>query len=196
MEGEASHIDQVQGLINYMIDTNTGQSGSRVWYEEGGEFYICGVHVLGAKLVNSPTLLTRAMYQQIYMWTQEMKFKDFLLQFGDTKKLEFIDQEITTELIEILMDYKLNDLSILNLSQKRIDAEGVRALAQNTSWINLSQLNLSSNKIGAEGAKTLAQNTSWVNLSHLDLSWNGIGAEEAKLLRQNKTWKALKTLNI
>jgi len=194
MEGAASHIEQDQGLINYMINTGAGQSGSGVWYREGEDYYVIGVHVLGTYFVNKATLLTRAMYQQIHMWIEHVGFKDLLGQLEGPKILELSNQEIDAKCLFILIKYNLDNLEILYLSGNKIGDEAAKILAQSTSWINLSQLNLWSNNIGAEGAKALAQNTSWINLSHLNLWSNNIGAEGAKALAQNTSWINLSKL--
>jgi len=196
MGGEASHVDQNRGIINYLIDTESGQSGSGVWYQEGEEYYVCGVHVAGTQFVNTATLLTRAMYKQIHTWVEQVGFREFLFQMKGSKELKFEDQEINTECLSILVQYELGDLEILRLDCKEIGSRGAKVLAQNTSWIKLSHLNLTFSNIGAEGAKTLAQNTSWINLSQLHLGWNQIGADGAKALAQNTSWINLSLLNL
>jgi len=194
MEGTVSHIDRKKGEIKYIIDTATGQSGSGVWYQEGGGYYVCGVHVTGTNFVNSATLLTRKIYQQIYGWVHQEGFKECFLELRSTKELIFYGQEINTECISLLMQYNLNNIRVLNLSWHSIGDEGVKVLAQNTSWSNLSELNLARNEIDTEGAMALAQNTSWTNLSELNLARNEIDTEGAMALAQNTSWSKLSKL--
>jgi len=224
MEGEAANIDEIQGYIHYLIDTGTGQSGGGVWYQDGENYYVCGVHVSGTHFVNTATLLTRAMYQQIHAWLQlqSTSFNELFLKLRDgALEYCFSWNKITVECVSILMKYHLDEitdlffshqeigiekaqmlaqktswtnLSKLDLYYNNIDSEGVRALAQNTSWTNLSMLTLYCNNIDSEGARALAQNTSWTNLSMLDLSNNKIGSEGARALAQNTSWTNLSTL--
>ena len=188
MEGESASIDQEKGQINYLIDTAAGQSGSGVWFQEGEDYYVCGIHTTGNKFVNTATLLTRAMYKQIYAWVRQATFKNFFLRLGDTKELKFEHQEINAECISLLTKHNLDDLRILFLTKEKIGNEEAKILARNASWNNLFWLELSDNNIGSEGAKVLARNASWINLSSLHLSGNNIGAEGAKVLAQNTSW--------
>jgi len=191
MEGTACHVDQDRDLISYLIDTGVGQNGSGVWYQEGEDYYVCGVHVLGTHFVNKATLLTRSVYKQIYQWMHEGSNDRWLLSFDSIKKLEFQDFQIDTECLSLLAQYNLENLATLNLFSKKIGPEGARVLAQNTNWMNLSWLQLERNNLGLEGAKYLAQNTSYLNLSKLDLQNNNIGSEGAKALAQNTSWTNL-----
>jgi len=75
---------------------------------------------------------------------------------------------------------------VLNLSHNQIGEEGVKALAQNTSWISLRLLCLVSNKIGTEGAKVLPESTFWTHLKQLHL-WED--SDVGMLLKQEMTCK-------
>ena len=196
MQGTAAHIDRARGQINYLIDTSTGQSGSGVWYQEEEDYYVCGVHVSGTKFVNTATLLTRTIYQQIYTWLQEQaSFKELFFKLRDKKELK-LQKNLRSGCVSLLMKYNLDDLTCLSLSSHLLREEAVKELAQNTSWTNLSKLYLHKNIINAEGIKELAQNASWVNLSDLYLSHNKINLEGAKALAQNTSWKNLSKLNL
>jgi len=97
MEGIAAHIDEDRGHINYLIDVEAGQGGSGVWYQEGEDYYVCGVHVLGSHFVNKATLLTRSVYKQIYQWLHEGSNVKWLSPLGSIEKIEFEDFQIETE---------------------------------------------------------------------------------------------------
>jgi len=191
MEGSVSDIDTVQGHIHYMIDTYGGQSGSGIWYKEGNDFIVCGVHVLGCGIVNKGTLLTRRNYQQIHSWINQATLKEEL-------SLVICDGTILWDLeyLSFLTKFSLAKLTTLLFRGWRMNERHTKVLAQNTSWINLKVLDLAKSNIGEEGARELAQNTSWINLSELNLSWNHIGAEGAKALSLNTSWTNLSKLNL
>jgi len=196
MEGSASYVDRDQSEIQYLIDTDVGQSGSGIWYQEGDEYYVCGVHVRGDTSVNQGTLLTREIYQQIHDWIQKAVVKDSLLMLGDRKRLEFSDYQIDTECLSLLLKYNLDDLQTLDLFNREIGEEGVKVLAKNTSWKQLLELDLSQNNIGIEGSKSLARNSSWSSLSKLDLSRNNIDSEGIQALAKNAYWINLQELKL
>ena len=69
MGGEASSVGK--DLFGYTISTNSGQSGGGVWYREGDNCFVVGVHVLGDNLVNQATLMTKERCERIQGWVQE-----------------------------------------------------------------------------------------------------------------------------
>ncbi len=197
MEGEASHIDESQNYIHYLIDTGTGQSGSGVWYQEEENYYVCGVHVSGTHFVNTATLLTRTMYQQIHMWLQKAHLKESFFEMKTSKDLSLqLVMEMNVKCISVLMKYRLDGLTKLTLNKTKIGNEEIQELAKNTSWIQLTELDLSFNAIDSEGARALAENISWKNLSWLNLSNNNIGPEGASALAQNTSWTNLLGLDL
>lgn len=143
MEGEANLIDEENGYIKYLIDTGSGQSGSGsgVWYQEGEDYYVCGVHTAGTvyQVVNKATLLTREIYKQIHEWLQKAKLRELLFKLGKRKKLRFSDFEINAEYVSLLLKYNLSDLTCLDLNSKGIGSEGAKILTKNTSWTSLSK---------------------------------------------------------
>ena len=196
MEGKANNIDHYRGLMDYIIDTGKGQSGSGVWYEENGDYYVCGVHVLGGQTVNTATLLTPKMYKQIHEWIYEAVPGEFLVGLGEKKELAFCDQKIDVDCMEALMKYNLDGLTILDLNYRKIGTEGIRVLAQNISWTHLAELHLDGNNIDLEGVKELAQNRHWTNLKYLSLCHNNIGSEGAIELAKNESWINLSVLSL
>jgi len=195
MEGPAAYVDRQRGLMQYPIDTAGGQSGSGVWYREGEDYYVCGIHQGGNLTFNQATLLTKGIYEQIHTWLQQIPKQD-LLQHYNTRKITLSFPPEHVGCLSLLATYNLKSLEYLDLSQKYIDAEGAAALAQNTSWTNLLVLFLCINDLGANGAAALAQNTSWTRLSQLHLSHNIIGGEGATALAQNTSWTNLSYLNL
>jgi len=191
MEGTALHIEKEKGEIHYY--TVVFQSGSGVWYQEGENYYVCGVHWSRDRA----TLLTRDIYRQIHQWLQQANSNEFLFKLREDKTLSFWSSEMSPEAVSLLMKYNLDDLiSLTVMSDDGGEFTGVKELVQNPSWTNLSKLELISNYIGIEGAKALAQNTSWVSLSELNLMKNGIGADGAEALAQNSSWTNLSELNL
>ena len=192
MEGDVSHVVQEKGFFKHLVDTEAGQSGSGVWYQDGEDFYVCGVHISGTHLANTATLLTRAMYKQIHEWLQRTSLKrEFSFKLGEKKELDFGELRINKECLSLLMKYNLRDLTCLRLCSQEIGNEEVKILAKNASWVNLSVLDLSHNKIDGEGVKELAQNTSWINLLELNLSFNNVGVEGIQELKKNVYWGKL-----
>ncbi len=52
------------GLLGYDIDTATGNSGGPVWFEEGGDCILAGIHVIEGKAV----LLDGASLEEVNAW--------------------------------------------------------------------------------------------------------------------------------
>lgn len=197
MEGEIGYIDQDRGYIKYLIDAGSGQEGSGVWYQEGKDYYVCGVHVGDvSQIVNKATLLTRDIYEQIYNWLSQDTNSKWLFTLEVIEKLEFEDFPIDTEHLSFLVEYDMFDLKTLILISKKIGPIGAGILAGNTSWINLSKLDLFNNQIGPKGCQALARNSSWTNLSSLNLNRNNIGTEGAIALAKNSSWINLSKLSL
>jgi V8-like Glu-specific endopeptidase len=55
-------------VITYEIDTAGGQSGSPVWYLEGGNRYAVGIHTNGHQSGNSATRIQSNVYSNIANW--------------------------------------------------------------------------------------------------------------------------------
>jgi len=194
MKGRVSGIDQARSLFSYEIDTNAGQSGSGVFYQKDGNYYVCGIHVMGFENTNQATFLTRKIYEQIYIWIQQVVSKEYLYLLEPVDELRFSGLKFDRECASLLIKFRLNNLQTLDLHDLGIGAEGVRILAKSDCWVNLSKLILSLNRLGEIGAGFLAKNTSWTNLSSLDLGGNNIGLKGFSALIRNTAWRNLSCL--
>jgi serine/threonine protein kinase len=87
-------------------------------------------------------------------------------------------------------------LWLLDLTNKGIGDEGVKALAALPSLANRSTIILSGNNVGDEGAKALAASPHVVNLSKLVLWDNHIGDEGVTALAQSPNLAGLNTLDL
>lgn len=180
------------GMIHYEIDTYDGQSGGGVWYQEGENCFVCGVHVAGDKQlgINYAVLLTQGRYDQIKEWikdsipkTIDRNLRDEL--FDNVTKISFVHQYMDNKGAQLFTSERLPNLTILDLSYNDINDVGIQALAQNT---NLLSLNLTANRIRDIEASFLAQNSTLVKLI-LDI--NKIGDAGADFLSQNTTLLSL-----
>jgi|GEM_PF-1981507 len=137
--------------IEYQIDTFNGQSGSGVWFQEGEDYYVVGVHVAGGdeiRKVNWATLLTKSRYDQINTWVQE---------------------SVRARLSKILKGQVLDGITEIDLSSQSIGDFGVMELAS-YRLPALKTLRLMDNNIGAKSGEFLA---SFITLTSLDLMGNG-----------------------
>ncbi len=194
MQGTARDIDQERSRFNHSIETDPGQGGSGVWFQEGEDYYVCGVHLSGVRFAKKATLLTRAIYAQIYQWVHEVSNDQSLLGFDNIKELGFEGCKIDASCLSYLAKCDFDKLTILRLSSLKIQSKDAKVLAQNRSWLNLSELDLSKNNIGSKGVKALAENSTWINLSKLNLQSNKIGPKGAKALAKNTSWVSLSEL--
>ncbi|HKI32187.1 MAG TPA: protein kinase [Gemmataceae bacterium] len=87
-------------------------------------------------------------------------------------------------------------LWLLDLTNKGIGDEGVKALAALPALANRSTIILSGNGIGDEGVKALAASRHVVNLSKLVLWDNHIGDEGVKALAESPNLAGLSTLDL
>jgi hypothetical protein len=62
--------------ITYDIDTYPGQSGSGVWMQRQGGYYVIGVHAYGDDQGNYATRLSRAKMNQLAKWMKNYQFRD------------------------------------------------------------------------------------------------------------------------
>ncbi len=113
---------------------------------------------------------------------ERIKTNDFTLEKLDLSRKELKDKDIGELVIALSTN---TTITILNVENNQIGAEGAKALAANTT---LTTLNVRYNNTGAEGAKALAANAT---LTTLDLGYNNIGAEGAKALAANTTLTTL-----
>jgi len=191
MEGRATNIDQ--DFIEYEIDTYRGQSGSGVWYQEGENYFVTGIHVLGDNIrpVNKATLLTKDRYKKIREWA-ENSIKQFIIENirdGIFQNVDYADlsyKHIGNFGVITLCEYA-RFLNTVNLSGNGINDSACGVLAQHPTITNL---NLNYNYISNRGAGEFAQNP---RLLSLDISWNCIDDEGAINLLKSK---ALINLNL
>lgn len=201
MKGPVSHIDD--HMISYEIDTYAGQSGSGIWYDEGDEHYIIGVHVQGSSNHNQGIFLNKERFERIKQWTQLpypkavnvelQKLNLYSKQFGvsGAKYLSkaslshLIDLEIGNNLIgdkglEFLSKANFPELQHLGLVRSEIGDKGVKFLSK-ANFPQLQSLNLSKNGIGDRGAEFLSR-AHFPKLQSLELSYNNIEDRGAEFL--------------
>jgi len=102
MEGPAAYVDKQKGLIQYQIDTAGGRSGSGVWYREGEDYYVCGIHQGGNLTYNQATLLAKSIYKQIHEWVRETPTKNLLMRLQNTG-FELSGFQIDADCLSLLM---------------------------------------------------------------------------------------------
>jgi Ca2+-binding RTX toxin-like protein len=74
MYGATDHADFLAGnrlFYNGRLDTYSGQSGSGIWVEEGGQRHIIGVHTSGGQYFNAGTALTPEIHRQVVSWIND-----------------------------------------------------------------------------------------------------------------------------
>jgi hypothetical protein len=91
---------------------------------------------------------------------------------------------IERELARLFASRHVANLTTLNLTGDRIDAEGAERLAASKHLARLTTLDLSNNRIGTEGARALAASQHLDRLAELNLSRNGLDADGAKALAE------------
>jgi serine/threonine protein kinase len=97
--------------------------------------------------------------------------------------LDLTNKQIGDEGVKALADSpRLANLSVLILSGNQISDEGAAALAGSSHIMNLSRLVLWDNRIGDEGVMALAASPQLANLTALDLGSNRVGDEGVKAL--------------
>ena len=155
MKGAVKENDQK--LISYEVDTEGGQSGSGVWIEDGQDYLVVGVHILGNLPYNQATLITKNRYDLIQTWMKG-----------------FIGSNIYNN---VLRDFQLDKLKVIDLSGTYIGDYGVQLLAQ-SNLNNLDKLMMKRNCISDKAMEILA-NQPFPKLTVLDLEYNRIGNEGA-----------------
>lgn len=74
MYGATDRADFLSGnrlFYNGRLDTYSGQSGSGIWVEEGGQRHIVGVHTSGGYYFNAGTALTPEIHRQVVSWIND-----------------------------------------------------------------------------------------------------------------------------
>src|SRR3990167_5499551 len=87
-------------------------------------------------------------------------------------------------------------LRALDLSDHRIDAEGLQSLAQSSCLRSLTSLGLESNRIGDEGLRALAESSFLRALTSLGLGENRIGAKGVRSLADSSFLRSLASLTL
>lgn len=169
MGGSTSLIDN--NHISYTIDTYCGQSGSGVWYQEGDNYFVVGVHVLGNSTVNQATLMTKQRYQQIKQWITEYYISKGIYNGIRTLRLR---ENIGDYGVSILVGYAIQKLISLDLGENKIGIEGVKTLCSATTFPELTSLDLSSNNIDIAGVRALITSAALSKLTHLNLENSNI----------------------
>jgi V8-like Glu-specific endopeptidase/GTP-binding protein EngB required for normal cell division len=59
---------QLNNMLSYEIDTNSGESGSPVFYKRDGKYYTIGIHVHGGVDSNKATRITTSVVNYIKHW--------------------------------------------------------------------------------------------------------------------------------
>lgn len=172
MEGEFV-IDQNEDMIDYKIDTSSGQSGAGVYIVENGDYYVIGVHVLddkGSNITNQATCMNSTRVKRIQEWIS--------MSYRDMKRvimLEALNSEkfYMKKMIRKLGKDKLKYLISLDLSYRNISSKDVELLCKE-EMLYLRSLNLGSNNIDAIGADILSE-AYLPSLVALNLERNCIG---------------------
>ena len=180
MEGPAKEVDSDH--ITYEHDTNRGQSGSGVNYQEGDNHFVVGIHIKPDPVLrqNYATVITKPRYDKINFWIQESirkHLKKFALKSGIQELKVFgMGDSVVKELVE----YQLPNITKLNLSNGHIGSEGAKYIAEGLK--NLTYLDLMHSEIGGEGAKYIAQGLK--KLTYLNLAYCEIDSEGARYIAE------------
>lgn len=95
MDGKPSYIND--DYISYIIDTFYGQSGSGVWFQEGDQYFVAGIHVRSSphSSLNQATLLTPKRYLQIREWIAESMTSGIEIPSDKETAIQTMNQEKT-----------------------------------------------------------------------------------------------------
>ena len=181
-KGMIADINIDRGAITYFIETSSGQDGSGIWYQEGEDFYVCGVHVQGLRglLARRATLLTRAILEQIYQWISKLDLSGNKIGDEGAKVLTQMTSQVRT--LKLILEYSL------------MDERRTKAFKPDTSRSNLSKSSYE-HEMMENRVETHTQNTFWKCLSKWDLNKNS-SDEEPEILEQSASQANLISLNL
>lgn len=117
---------------------------------------------------------------------------------GHLRRLAFPSCRITRHDAANLFDLPvLQDLDHLDLSDNRLNADGIEALAESRVTRGLRVLNLKATRPGVTGVRALtAEKSRLARLRSLDLSRNGLGPVAVELLAGSAGLRKLRVLNL
>jgi V8-like Glu-specific endopeptidase len=172
MEGEFL-VDQDEDMVEYKIDTSSGQSGAGVYIVENGDYYVIGVHVLddkGNNTTNQATCMNSSRVKTIQEWIS-MSYRDMkrVIMIENLKSEKFYMKKLLTEFRKDKLKYLIS----LDLSYRNLGSKGVELLCKQ-EMLYLRSLNLGGNNLDAIGAETLSK-AHLPSLAALNLERNFIG---------------------
>jgi tetratricopeptide (TPR) repeat protein/V8-like Glu-specific endopeptidase/Ran GTPase-activating protein (RanGAP) involved in mRNA processing and transport len=173
-------LDPHDDMIEHIIDTSSGQSGSAIYIEDRRKYHIIGVHNRGGdttRVANQAVYFNQARIVKIKGW-----IKDYYKKYNIVREINSSNLENSHEILTTISDsgIDLGNLSVLKLSYNSLNFNQAIRLAQ-ADLRYLSILDLSHNEIGDAGATSLSQ-ANFPHLRDLNLSWNELGDEGAASL--------------
>lgn len=161
MKGPIKNIKD--DLLHYEIDTYKGQSGSSVWYKDGQDYFVIGVHIQGDELlkVNKATFLTESRFNQIEQWAKlaimekrdlkgvrwdhieklelgrKFNILDIFINMFRKPGLNYVINEENDFIIPKLIDYNFSQLKKLKINNCLINDSQIEILAHSSSITNL-----------------------------------------------------------
>lgn len=181
MEG-SFEIDSADDMLEYQLDTSPGQSGSGLFCEQDGKYYVIGIHIQDAN-TNAPSnhgiYLKESRIERIKGWIRDYYIKCNIV---TNLKLSYIQDFV----------YKLQDevtKSHVDFNELHIGVDPLydnnSRMSDHESFCNLSDFSCIYNGIEAKGAF----HGKITKLSSLHLDWKRIGEQELKGLSQGNLVK-------
>lgn len=189
-------IDTREDMIYYDIDTSWGQSGSAVYYEERGEFYIIGIHIKDANeciRTNQATYMNPSRIERIKGWIkqsndeiEELESQNFshfptwarydqqiFNSFIDPGSIESSESRTGNKNPAALSTTKFKHIKNLKFAGDIIGTDEINTNTR-VNIYNLNSIDAAENKLDEEGSNALSR-AKLVNLNNLYSSKGRIG---------------------